>query len=184
MCGNNDSSNPDLKHLDWLLFSTEKLIQSVNTNISTQIVKSSGKNLLIVSNVSEEDINNLFFLVNTDQNNNYLYLESFSLFYQGASKSVDIPGLELIIINNFRKSDIDGFISKKDVHYPFDVKKFVGSDFTGTTLSEFIDHYTGLIPFAPSTYGKVKTYSFVLNPDTSCVVLNPDTTYGNSPWEY
>jgi len=170
-----NTSTPDLTHANWLLFSQEKLIQNVNTNISTEIISSKNKNFLVVSNVSEADIDKLYFLVNTDQNNNYLYLESFAVFYQGASKSVNIPGLQTIMINNFRQSDIKGFISKANVHYPFNVKNFVGSDFTGNTLSEFIDQFTGLIPYSPSTYGNVKTYSFVLNPD------GEDTDYGFDP---
>lgn len=158
-------STPDLTHADWLMFSTQELIHNVNENISTEIVSSQGKRLIFVSGVSEADIDNLYFLTNTDQNNNYLYLETFSIVYEGSNNNVNIPGLEIMMKNNFRQSDIAGFVSDNKLHYPFTTKNFKSSSFTGNTLSEFIDQYTSLVPFAASTYGKVKTYSFVLNPD-------------------
>jgi len=160
-----NSSSSDLTHANWLLFSIQQLIHNVNDNISTEIVSSQGKNLLFVSGVSEADIDNLYFLTNTDQNNNYLYLETFSVIYEGSNNNVNIPGLQTIMINNFRQSDISGFVSGNKLHYPFSTKNFKSTSFTGNTLSEFIDQYTSLVPFAASTYGNVKTYSFVLNPD-------------------
>lgn len=174
---------PDLTHANWLLFSQEKLIQNVNPNISTEIVISPDKRLLVVSNVSAKDIDNLNFLVNTDQNNSYLNLESFTIFLKGASKSVNISGFETIILNNFKRTDITGFLSKATVHYPFNVKNFKnldGTDFTGKTLSEFIDQFASLIPFSPSTKGKHKTYSFVVNPDhtPSGGGSNDDSSWG------
>lgn len=156
---------PDLTHAHWLLYSQEKLIQNVNPNISTRIMKSPKKNLLFVSNVSEEDIDKLYFLVNTDQNNNYLYMEKFSVSYQGFNGPLNIPGLETIIINNFRQSDIKGFVAKDTLHHPFNVKNFVGSSFKGKTFSAFVDQLAGLIPFAATTSGRPKLYAFVLNPD-------------------
>lgn len=160
-----------MNHANWLLFSQEKLIQYVNTSISTRIVHSPTQNLLLVSNVSEEDIDKLYFLVNTYKNKNFLSLERFAVCYQGASKSINIPGFERIMLNNFRQSDIKSFVAESTLHYPFNVTNFVGSSFTGTTFSGFVDEFTSLIPHYPSTYAKPKTYSFVLNTNTQASSL-------------
>jgi hypothetical protein len=50
---------------------------------------------------------------------------------------------------------------------PFSIKNFVNTNFTGTSFNEFIDDYSGIIPFAPSTKGFVKTYELIFNPDSN-----------------
>jgi hypothetical protein len=166
-------NEPDLEHADWLLYTQEKLIQRVSTNISTRIVKTGEKRYLIISNITEEHLDNLQFLTNTDTNNNYLYIEQFSVYISGAPDSISIPGLGSIVLNVFRQSDATAFFENKKTHKPFDVSDnvsdFMGSTFTGSTFSEFIDEFSGLIPFAPSTRGCVKTYEIILNPDAVCV---------------
>ena len=72
-------NSKDLTHADWCLFTQTRLIESVNPEIVCEIVNfSSEKKLLFVSNVTEADLLKIKFLTNTDQNNNYLYLEDFT----------------------------------------------------------------------------------------------------------
>jgi len=156
---------PDFKHADWLLFTQEKLIQRVSTNISTQIVKTDKKRFLIISDIPEELLDKLDFITNTDTNNNYLYIEKFTMYMSGSPKPIKIPGLDNIVVNAFRQSDANGFFEGKKTHSPFDVSQFRGSNFRGYTFSDFIDEFSSLIPFAPTTTGNTKTYEIILNPD-------------------
>ncbi len=157
--------DPDLKHADWLLFTQEKLIQRISTNISTQIVKTDAKRFLIISDIPEEYLDRLEFITNTDTNNNYLYIERFTVYLSGFPKPVDIPGLGNIVVNAFRQSDANGFLEGNKTHRPFDVHQFVGSNFKGDTFSGFIDSFSSLIPFAPTTTDNKKMYQIILNPD-------------------
>jgi hypothetical protein len=168
---------PDFNHRDWLLFTQEKLIQRISTNISTQIVKIDTKSFLIISDIPEELLDKLEFITNTDMNNNYLYIEKFTLYMSGSPKPISVPGLGNIVVNAFRQSDANGFFEGKKTHTPFDVTQFVGSNFQeqtsgchrrrGSTFSDFIDEFSSLIPFAPTTKGNTKTYEIILNPDFS-----------------
>lgn len=161
-----NSKSPDLQHRDWLLLSSKKLLLAVNYNISVSIVDTfNGGKLLIAQNISEKDIDKLPFLTNTDQNNNYLYLEDFNVYVEGSFTRKNLPGLKDVVINSYTTSDIDSFLTNQKLHYPFNVKSFTNSTFKGTTFSEFIDQYSGLTPFTATTFGYVKTYEVVLNPD-------------------
>ena len=169
-------TTPDLGHRDWLLFTQIKLIQSVDKDVSTQIVDTpnGGKNL-IVSGISDATIEKLKFLTNSDQNNNYLYLESFSVFVYGFSEPINIPGLDEIAINLFQSSDVNNFLLNNKTHIPFTrdnvinnsgVNRIPGFDPTKiTTFSYFIDLLTKIIPFSPNTDLKTKIYQIILNPD-------------------
>ena len=158
----------DLQHRDWLLFSTKQIIQMIDPSISVDIMTTANDGKVLVANcIPESSIDKLQFLVNTDQNNNYLYLEDFSVYRSGSIEPLNVPGLVNIMTNNFRTSDINGFLQSNKLHTPFSVTNFQDSTFTGTTLSEFIDQYTGLLPFSPTTYGMVKIYSFTVNPDVN-----------------
>ncbi len=157
--------DPDLKHADWLVFTQEKLIQSVSTNISTQIVKTETTRFLIIGDIQEDDLDKLEFITNTDRNNNYLHLEKFEVYISNSPKPVNIPGLGNIVVNAFRQSDANGFLEGYKTHRPFDVHQFVGSNFDGCSFSDFIDEYSARIPFAPTTTRKVKTYEIILNPN-------------------
>jgi len=170
----------DLQHRDWLLFSTKRLLQSVNYNISVRIKDTqNGGKLLIAQNISESDIDNLPFLVNTDQNNNYLYLQDFNDYTSGSFTPQNIPGLKEVVINSYTASDIDGFMKRNITHFPFMVSTFENTTFKGTDFSEFVDQYSGFQPFSSSTYGYVKTYEIVLNPDQEASPSDLPSTGGS-----
>jgi hypothetical protein len=39
------------------------------------------------------------------------------------------------------------------------------TNFNGETFSEFVDFYSACVPYSVTTYGKVKKYEIILNPD-------------------
>ena len=155
------TSAPDLQHRDWLLYSQQRIIQNIDPNISIVIMDTAnGGKILRVTNISEESIGKLKFLTNTDHNNNYLYIETFNVYIYGSPTPLNIYGLEEIIMNIFRNSDINSFINGEKVFQPFK-----DDNFKGDNISLFIDRYTELNPLSPNTAGKIKTYQFDLNPD-------------------
>ena len=166
----------DLTHADWLLFSQQKLIENVDPNVSItyESTRDGGKSM-IISGINENMIDKLTFLTNTDQNNNYLYLESFGVYVSGLVKPLEIPGINDIVLNIYRNSDIYSFIVGDKLHDPFNViKNIKNTTFTGRTFGKFVDEYTSLIPYVLSTKGRPKNFELVLK--CSREPLN----YGNS----
>ena len=156
----------DLTSRDWLLNSTKSLILSVDTNISVEIVdKPNNGKVLIATGIKESSMDKLKFIVNTDQNNNYLYLEDFQVYLHGHFTPLVVPGLTDVVINAFRNSDIKAFINNEKVHYPFVAGNMMTQNRPSYTFSTFIDAYTGLLSNIFGTYGSVKVYSITLNPD-------------------
>ena len=158
-------NSPDLQHRDWVLFTQQKLISNVNSNIPSEIIKINDKMYLKISNISEEDLDKLYFLTNTDINNNYLYIENFNVYTENSWSPENIPGLLEVVISCFRNNDANAFINGSKVYYPFNVNNFQGSYFKGKTFSEFVDTLSGLLPFSASTAGYEKRYEIILNPD-------------------
>jgi len=125
----------DLSHRDWLLYSTKRLIQSVDENIPVEIVDTpNGGKKLIASEITEADIDKIAFLTNTDQNNNYLYLEDFQVYLIGSISPLNIPGLKETVMNLFRASDTDSFLKGEKTQETFNVQNFSSSSFTGTNF--------------------------------------------------
>ena len=158
----------DLKHRDWLLFSTKNILLQIDQDITVDIIDTpDGGKRLIASGIDTNTIEKLNFIVNTDENNNYLYLEDFKVFINGRNGALNIPGLKDIIINVFRTSDINAFLNDKKTHFPFAVENYnslAGSSYTGRTFPGFVGSFTNLIPFTPYVNLNV-TYSITLNPD-------------------
>ena len=155
----------DLKHRDWLLFSIKSRLLQVNENIAVSIIDTpDGGKRLIADNILPETIEELGFIVNTDQNNNYLYLEDFKVYNIATFSPVNIPGLKEVIQNVFRTSDINSFLNEDKIHKPFGVANYkANTSFKGSTFNEFVMTLTDLIPY--TTNVKDVTYSIVLNPD-------------------
>jgi len=166
----NTSPKCDLQHRDWLLKSSQALIARVDPNISTKIIDTEdGGKRLLVNYVSESAIQELLFLTNTDQNNNYWYLEFFSCTIEGDLEPLEFPGLSQIMVKIFESSDLNGFIGGSKTHQPFNP-----SSFRGVTINQFIDNLSFFLPFVPSTSGKVKHYNLIFNPDNIKRVLYSD----------
>jgi len=156
----------DLQHRDWLLFTQQALISKVNPNISTEIVdRDNGSKVLIISDIPEGGLKDLLFITNTDNNNNYGYLEEFNVFRFGASIPLNIPGLSDIVKNIYRYSDMNAFLLKSTTHDPFNPKNFVNSSFKGQSFTEFVNQLTALLPFTTDTGSIITTYQIIFNPD-------------------
>jgi hypothetical protein len=159
----------DLTHRDWVLYTQKALFLSIDKNISASIQDfPNGKKKLIVSGISEDTIEKLAFLTNTDQNNNYLYLEDFGVNIFGFPEPLNIPGLLDIALALFRDSDLDNFLEGSKTKIPFTGNNITSnSGITINSFSEFIDILTNTIPYSTKTYGKVKYFELVLNPDAA-----------------
>jgi hypothetical protein len=171
----------DLGHADWLLFTQIQLFKSVNPSIICEIIETPETNQkrLFASNVSEIDILNLQSITNTDVNNNYLYLENFSVYLRNnPSKPLNLPGFNELMINLYRQSDYNAFIQNQKTHIMFSTADFqyttflnntnnnVNNNLYGSDINSFIDLFTGILPFTNSTSPGQKIYSILLNPDS------------------
>jgi hypothetical protein len=161
---------PDLTHSDWCLFTQEKLIQNTVTDVSiTYYKKANGTTNMTISGIKPADIAKLKFLTNTDQNNNYLYLEQFNVYINNGFNPLVIPGLNEVIQNFFRNSDMMGYLDDKKTHLPFSNANIQSGQNVAKTFNEFIILGTKLIPYIPNiTPENLNTtvkYEIILCPD-------------------
>lgn len=155
-----------MNHQDWVLNSQRSIILNIDSNISTEIITKNDKKLLIVSNVPEKVIDKLYFITNTDQNNNYLYIEKFQVYINGSPLPVPIRGLNETVQDVYYNSDIYSFLNSQKIHYPFNALLYQqGCVFRGTTFSEYVDFASACTPLSPETSGFEKRYAFIVNPD-------------------
>jgi hypothetical protein len=141
----------DLGTQDWLLLSTEKMIKKINTNIATEIYKTSGGNYLVAKNVSSTDLRNLTFITNNDTNNNFLTLKELKVCINNETIPNIIPGFMDIANEIFRYSDNNAFINGEKTYKPF------------ISIEDTLNKYTSLVPFLPKTTGITKKYFIVLS---------------------
>jgi len=163
---NTDGS--DLTHADWWIRTTQKLLQSVDTNLRFKVVKHPDNTQHVhVANISEELLSKLFFLVNTDQNNNYGYLENLNVYTQDdySRTPISIPGISELANGVWNNTDAFGFINSQKTETPFLSPLY--NPITNEPLSfpQYVDLITAIIPWLPKTLGKVKIFELVLNPD-------------------
>ena len=176
-------STADLQHRDWVLRTQQAIIAQVAPNVSTKIIDTDNEGkLLLINHVDEYDIVKLRFLTNTDQNNNYLYLEDFSVILEGGIQPLEFPGLKESIIKTFELSDGFAFLEGSKIHFPF-----TGNNFKGESINKFVDGLSALLKFVPDTLGIKKYYNLTLNPDQELPPLgdtNPNyniPSYTNNP---
>ena len=71
----------DLNHSDWLLNSIKKIMESIDPTISvSSFTTSSGGKKIFIYGINQIAIEKIYFITNTDQNNNYLSLEDFNVY--------------------------------------------------------------------------------------------------------
>jgi hypothetical protein len=77
-----------------------------------------------------------------------------------------IPGLDEICRSLYRDSDLDNYVEGSKTSLPFTGSNISrNSQANVQTFAEYIDLFTSIIPYSNKTYGKVKLFAFVLNPD-------------------
>ena len=148
----------------------------INPNIrhGTVNTKNGGK-VVKFYNISEDDLQHICFVTNTDSNNNFGYLEQFSVYtHQNQSLTIDIPGLFPIIRKYYHISDKTAFMDGKKKFHPF--KSLFR---TGLTIPQYIDQQTDLMHWLPKTLGIQKYFSVTFNPDSSCYVAGPVSDCGD-----
>jgi hypothetical protein len=162
----NDLGEKDLNHADWVLFTQEKLIQQVATDISiTYFINESGTRCMQITGIPKTVIGQLKFLTNTDQNNNYLYLNDFTIYVDGLFSPLVIPGFNDVVKSMYRNSDLTGYLCDCKTHKPFSVKNIKNnSTFKGDNFNQFVDAYSGLVPYVADTVNRNKTYGITLVP--------------------
>jgi len=170
MCGEEDNNHTNIskedEHACWLNNVTIALAKQVNTNISFTQGKN---NLLILSNINENDLTKLSFITNTDKNNNYGRVIGMNVSIPGNIEPlpVKIPGLSKIISQIFDDSDSQAFIKSIRTHNPF-VTPFRGP-LRGIpiSVSTYIDYISSMNPSMTKTKNKPKTYSLAFSPNSS-----------------
>jgi len=157
----------DLTHADWWIRTTTKLLQQVDTAMRFTVVKVGKTKHLVIENISEATLAKLFFLVNTDQNNNYGYLEMLLVFVKDdySENPIPIPGFSTLANAIWNQADAEGFIKGQKTQTAF--LNPLNNPYTNEplTIPEYVDWITAIIPWAPKTFGKEKIFTLVLNPD-------------------
>jgi hypothetical protein len=160
--------SPDLTHADWWVRTSTKLLQKVDTSLRFTVVKVGQTQHLMVENISEATLSKLFFLVNTDQNNNYGYLEALQVFVKGdySRTAIPIPGFSTLANAIWNEADAIGFVEGQKTQTAFLAP--LNNPYTNEpiTIPEYVDWITAVIPWAPKTFGKEKIFTLMLNPDT------------------
>lgn len=154
----------DLNHSDWLLNSIKKIMERIDQRISvSSFTTSSGGKKIFIYGIDSIAIEKIYFITNTDQNNNYLSLEDFNVYIDKHYGPLDIPGLKEIMISMYAHSDIFSFLSNNRTHTPFTVKNILNTDYKGKTFSGYIDYLSASIPYVQHSEGRFKGYSITLN---------------------
>jgi len=163
----------DLTHADWWIRTTKKLLQKVDTSLRFTVVKVEKTQHLTIENISEATLSRLFFLVNTDQNNNYGYLEELQVFVKGdySRTAIPIPGFSTLANAIWNEADATGFIEGQKTQTTFLAP--LNNPYTNEplTVPQYVDWITAVIPWAPKTFGKEKIFTLILNPDTEVGIL-------------
>ena len=161
----------DLNHSDWLLNSITKIMENIDAKISvsSETTSSGGKRIFIYG-IDEVAIDQLYFITNTDQNNNYLYIEDFKVYLDNNSYPFEIAGLKEIAKSMYEHSDTFSFLSGNKVQIPFTVANITNTSYKGNTFSGYIDYLSSTVPYIENTVGHIKKYQIVLNTDS--FVLN------------
>ena len=155
-----------LNHSDWLLNSVTKIMESIDAKISVSSETTSvGGKRIFIYGIDEVAIDKLYFLTNTDQNNNYLYTEDFKVYLDNNAYPFEIPGLKDIAKSMYDHSDIFAFLSGNKIQIPYNVANITNTSYTGKTFSGYIDYLSSTIPYIENTAGHIKKYQIILNTD-------------------
>ena len=163
------SLSPDLTHADWWVRTCTKLLQTVDTTMRFTVAKDDETQHLIIENISEATLSKLFFLVNTDQNNNYGYLEMLQVFVKDdySRNPIPIPGFSVLANAIWDQADALGFLEGQKTQTAFLAPLNNPVTNQPLTIPEYVDLITAVIPWAPKTFGKEKVFTLMLNPDTN-----------------
>jgi len=159
--------SPDLTHSDWWVRTTTKLLQAVDTSMRFTVIQKDERPCLFIENISEDTLSKLFFLVNTDQNNNYGYLEMLQVFVKDdySRNPIPIPGFSILANSIWDQVDAIGFVEGDKIQTAFLAPLNNPVTNEPLTIPEYVDLITAIIPWAPKTFGKEKIFTLMLNAD-------------------
>jgi hypothetical protein len=161
------SSPTDLQHRDWLLSVTIKIVQNIDQQVSWKIIDlDNNRKHLELSNISENTLDQLYFITNTDINNNYLYLEDMKVYLtSNLSNPLDLTGLSELAKSLWNNSDSIAFINGNKTHTPFKNALTFPYSTQPMSISSYVDIQSSIVPFFPTTIGLPKVFTIILNPD-------------------
>jgi hypothetical protein len=168
---------PDLTHADWWIRTIVKILQQIDSALRFSIsTHANDTKHLHIDNISEETLPKLYFLTNTDQNNNYGYLEDFFVYTTNdySRTPINIPGgFSELAQCLFQNSDAKAFLNGDKTHKPFFQPLINPVTKKPLSMKNYIDMITSTMPWNPQTTGFIQYYSIVVNPDAPGV--HPDT---------
>ena len=141
------------------------LLKSVDQNIITSI--SDDQTTITASNITEANFPNLILITNNPSyNNSYVYLSNISVYLDNNLFPTEIHGLFPIVQEAVQIGDSLGFVQQNTINLPF-INGFKNnpSDSTGLTIGQLIDALSLLNISLPDTYGKVKKFTLIFDPD-------------------
>lgn len=154
---------PDKTHADWLLTTQECLIKRSHPSLSTKIehFPKYDKRFLTIEQIPLNVFKELRFIVNTDTNNNYLYIETIKIYVNGSCTPVEIIGVEDTLNQLYNFSDMNAFIEGSKTHTPW-----VTTTIPEFNLTTYIENQISILP--PQlrvTTNDIICFDLVLNPD-------------------
>jgi hypothetical protein len=158
----------DLTSADWWVRTTVKRLQDIDPNLrfNYMYVPATNMSHLHIDNISEQSLSKLAFMVNTNSNNNYGYLEDLLVYVQSdySRRAIPIPGFSDLANAIWNKSDSKSYDSQSILQTPF--VNPLNNPITNEPISipEYVDLITGIIPWLPKTLGQVKIFEVILSP--------------------
>lgn len=157
-------TNPEnSQHAEWLIKSTLKRIQLVDTNILFTISSSkSGRKVLIIYNIGEDSLEKLPFLTNTNTNNSYGRIDDIAVYFlDNSSLNIPVLGLSANVQNAYYNADIKAFDNGFKTMYPFITPFSDPDDGSPISIPRYVDIMTKMIPWSTKTFGKPKTFRLI-----------------------
>jgi hypothetical protein len=178
---------------NWHLKATAHLAKKVNPLIVTTMKN----NQLVMSNISDNDLNNLQFLTNNANNNFIGRLNNFGVSIKGNNGSlvpVNIPGLSQVMTGIYDKSDIEASLNNNKTHSPFEnpfpnasmnLPSTNGKSLPSASMSvgDYVDTLTAMNPSLPSTSGQEKTYTMTCGSTNLDINFNLKTPGSHTQYE-
>jgi hypothetical protein len=139
----------------WLLQTSAHLVNKINPNITI----TNKNNNLLLKNLTDSDLANINFLVNTDRSKKIGQITAFNVYAN--DNEISLPGLAETMNEISDSSNTSAFVAGQLLHNPFN-KPFKGPQKgLPMTVSHYIDMLSSMHPLKPNTTGAKKTYSIV-----------------------
>ena len=140
----------------------------IKLNPSIVLKFSADGHKLIASNITEKDINRIYFLTNDARNNSILKLEKVEVFLDGDFNASPVYGLYDILAHKIILENSIAYYNGIRVFQPFSNGFDTGVD----TVNILVDKLSALTRLSPNTSDKIKTYRMEFTNDNTDAVLH------------